>query len=127
MAGSEWTEELKQEVVDAYLKLNPTPENTMELVKDLAEDYEKTPNGIRMILTKANAYVKKVPTPAAGKATKAAGEGSKRVNKSEAIDGLKKTIGDLGQDVDDSICDKLTGKAAVYFTEILSKMAVAGS
>lgn len=118
MAENEWTDELKQEVVDAYLAENPTPETTMEIVKSLAEDFNKTPNGVRMVLTRADVYVKKTvsSTPKSGGET-----GSKRVNKAEAIDKLKATINKLGKEVDDDICDRLTGKAAVYFTSILSE------
>lgn len=113
---NEWTDELKQEVVDAYLAENPTPETTMEIVKDVANQFDKTVNGVRMILTKADAYVKKtVPTAAkSGDATK-----TKRVNKAEAIATLKKAIEGKGKEVDDDICDRLTGKAAVYITSLL--------
>ena len=114
---ADWTDELKQEVVEAYLEQNPTPESTMEIVKQLAEDFDKTPNGVRMVLTRAGVYVKK--TVAAASASSSSG-GSKRINKAEAIDGLKKAIRDGGKEVDDDICDRLTGKAAVYITGLLS-------
>ena len=116
MADNEWTDELKQQVEDAYLAEDPTPETTMEIVKALAEQFEKTPNGVRMVLTRADAYVKKTvsSTPKAS----AAG-GAKRVNKAEAIDALKKVISKAGKEVDDDICDRLTGKAAVYITSLL--------
>ena len=117
MADNEWNDELKQEVVDAYLEQDPTPESTMEIVKALAEQFEKTPNGVRMVLTRAGAYIKKTVTSA----SKASGEKSTstRVNKSQAIDDLKKIIADSGKDVDDDICDRLTGKAAVYIAGLL--------
>ena len=41
----------------------------MEIVKDIADEFEESPNGVRMILTKAGVYVKKAP--ASGGATKA--------------------------------------------------------
>ena len=41
------------------------------------------------------------------------------VNKTEAIGSLKKAIEGLGKPVDDDICDRLTGKAAVYITSLL--------
>ena len=63
---SDWTDELKEEVVAAYLEREPTPENTMDIVKELAEEYDgKTPNSIRMILSKAGVYVKKTPAASA--------------------------------------------------------------
>ena len=114
----EWTEELKDEVVEAYEAQNPTAENTMDIVKSLAEEFDKTPNGVRMILTKKGVYVRKeVAKASAGTGT--SGDKPKRVNKAEAIAGLKKVIENAGKEVDDDICDRLTGKAAVYITELL--------
>ena len=117
MAENEWTDELKQQVIEAYQELEPTPETTMEAVKEVANEFGKTPNGVRMILSKADVYVKKEPATAA----KSGGStgGAKRVNKAEAIDTLKETIRELGKDVDNDICDRLTGKAAVYITGLL--------
>ena len=117
MAENEWTDELKQDVIAAYEALEPTPETTMDAVKEVANDFGKTANGVRMILSKAGVYVKK--TPAASE-SKSSGTGAKRVNKAEAIATLKSKIEDIGKDVDEDICDRLTGKAAVYITELLS-------
>ena len=52
-----WTDEKKQEAVDLYTAEEPTPENSMEIVADIAEQLEESPNGVRMILTKAGVYV----------------------------------------------------------------------
>jgi transposase-like protein len=114
MAENEWTDELKKEAVDAYLEMNPTPETTMDAVKEVANQIGKTANGVRMILSKANVYVTKTNTTAEKKSTT-----STRVNKAEAIATLKETIQAAGKEVDDDICDRLTGKAAVYFTGLL--------
>jgi len=119
-----WTEELKAEVVQAYQDSNPTPENSMDIVKKLAEEYEKTPNGIRMILTKADAYIKKA---AAEPAAKKEGAASTRVNKTQAINDLAKIITDNGADIDQEILDKLTGKAAVYLAGIMTQLVAAES
>lgn len=118
MADNEWTDELKQEVISAYEAESPTPETTMEIVKSLAEQFSKTPNGVRMVLNRGGVYVKKNVATAAktGEGT----TGSKRVNKAEAIAALKKLITASGKDVDDDICDRLTGKAAVYIAGLLS-------
>ena len=116
---SEWTDELKAEVVEAYESRDPTPENTMDIVVELAEEYDKTPNGIRMILTKAEVYVKKV---AAKAATKSGATGGTRVNKAEAIAALGAVIEAEGGDVDDEILSRLTGKAAVYFTGVIKSI-----
>jgi len=111
-----WTDELKQEVVDAYVAKEPTPENSMDIVKALAEEYEKTPNGIRMILSSAGVYVKKeAATPAAKKE----GTGTPRVNKAQAIADLAAAITAGGAEVDDEILNKLTGKAAAYLAGVI--------
>ena len=116
MGESEWTEELKQEVIDDYIAKDPTQENTIEIVKDVANEFKKTSNGVRMVLSRANVYVKKtVGSPSKGDTS----TGSKRVNKAAAIDDLKKKIAALKQDVDNDILDRLTGKAAVYIKVIL--------
>ena len=112
----EWTDELKAEVSEAYLAENPTPENTMEIVKRLAEQFGKTANGLRLVLTRENVYVKKEVKSAN---TTTSGDKVKRVNKTEAINTLKKAIEVAGHEVDDDICDRLTGKAAVYITGLL--------
>lgn len=120
---SEWTDELKQQVIDEYQAAEPTPENSTEIVKDLAEKYEKTVNGIRMILTRADVYVKKV-APAATSAAKGGAKsgGTARVSKADAIAELTKAIEASGQDADEEILSKLTGKAAVYFTGIVTAL-----
>ena len=46
-------------------KQAPTPETSMEVVKEIAEELDESPNGVRMILTKAGVYVKKTPAKAA--------------------------------------------------------------
>jgi len=115
MAENEWTDELKKEAVDAYLALEPTPETTMDAVKEVANQIGKTANGVRMILSKANVYITKTNTTAEKKTST-----STRVNKAEAIAELKKTIEDAGKEVDHDICDRLTGKAAVYIKGLFS-------
>ena len=94
----------------------PTPETSAEIVKDIAEGIEKTPNGVRMILSKADVYVKKTAATAAS-ASGGEAKGT-RVSKAEAIGNLKAVIEATGQDPDMAILDKLTGKAAMYFVEV---------
>ena len=114
-----WTDESKAEAVELYTNENPTPETSMEIVKDIADQLGESPNGVRMILTKAGVYVKKAP--ASGGAAKASNGGSGgRVSKAAAIESLSAAISDAGQEVDQEILDKLTGKAAVYFTGVIS-------
>jgi len=89
----------------------------MDAVKEVANDFDKTPNGVRMVLSRANVYVRK-ENATASKSGSSEG-GAKRVNKAEAIATLKSAIEALGKTVDDDICDRLTGKAAVYITTLL--------
>ena len=64
-----WDDEKKAAVIEQYEAANPTPENSMEIVADLAEEFEESPNGVRMILTKAGVYVKKAPASGGAKGT----------------------------------------------------------
>src|SRR6056300_1799363 len=82
-----WTDEKKAEVIAAYEAADPTPENSMEIVKDIAEEHEESPNGVRMILTKAGVYVKKAPASGGSKAASNGGSGA-RVSKAAAQEAL---------------------------------------
>ena len=121
-----WTDEKRAAVIEAYkaaLETMDTDEQraaeSMEIVKEIAEEFEESPNGTRMILTKAGVYVKKTPT--AKTATTSSSGGAKRVNKAEAIQTLTNQISAIDPDlVDSEILEKLTGKAANYFSEILN-------
>ena len=113
-----WTDEKKAEVIEAYESQNPTPENSMEIVKDIAEEFEESPNGVRMVLTKAGVYVKKAP--ATGAKSSGGSTGGTRVSKAAAIESLTAAISDAGQEVDEEILSKLTGKAAMYFTTVIT-------
>jgi len=114
-----WTDESKAEAVESYTDANPTPETSMEIVKQIADDLGESPNGVRMILTKAGVYVKKTP------AAKSSGgsTGGTRVSKQAAQDALVAAITDSGQEVDEDVVSKLTGKAAQYFTKVLTAVA----
>ena len=112
-----WTDEKKAEVIEAYESANPTPETSMEIVKDIADEFEESPNGVRMVLTKAGVYVKKAPATGGTKSTSSSGG---RVSKAAAIESLTAAISDAGLEVDEEILSKLTGKAAVYFTGLIT-------
>jgi len=115
-----WTDELKQEVISKYEAAGPTPESSTEIIKDIAEEIEMSPNGVRMVLVQAGVYVKKEAGSAAPSKTKApSGEGTKRVSKESSIAELRAAIEDANKPVDEDILSKLTGKAAVYFLSIL--------
>ena len=107
----------KQEAIDMYVSEEPTPENSMEIVKSIAEQLDQSPNGVRMILTKAGVYVKKNPAVKAS-----GGTGGGRVSVAAAQEELTNAISDMGQEPDAAIIGKLTGKAAKYFAELLNKL-----
>lgn len=115
-----WTDELKQEVIAKYEAAGPTPENSTEIIKDIAEEFEQSPNGVRMVLVQAGVYVKKDPSASTSKTkTATAGDKPARVSKESAIADLKAALEDMGKPVDEDILSKLTGKAAVYFLSVL--------
>ena len=112
-----WDDDKKAQAVNLYEEAEPTPETSMEIVKDIAEELNESPNGVRMILTKAGVYVKKTP------ATKSSGGstgGGTRVSKAAAAEALIAALGDAGQEVDEEIISKLTGKASQYFTKVIT-------
>jgi len=115
-----WTDEEKQAAVEAYEAAEPTAENSAEIVKQIAEDMGQSPNGVRMILIKAGVYIK--VSPAAVSKGGSSNGGGGRVNKAAAQEALTTALQDAGADVDEEIISKLTGKAAVYFTEVINKI-----
>jgi len=115
-----WTDELKAEVIEKYTAAGPTPDNSTEIIKDIAEEIEMSPNGVRMVLVQSGVYVKKEAGAGGGKTTtKKDGDAPKRVSKESAIADLKAALEDLNKPVDEDILSKLTGKAAVYFLSVL--------
>lgn len=116
-----WDEDKKAQAIDMYQEREPTPENSMEIVAEIAEELGESPNGVRMILSKAGVYVKKDPATSTSKSktTKATG-GSTRVGKEEAQAQLIAAIEAAGKEVDSDIISKLTGKAAVYFAGLFA-------
>lgn len=115
-----WTEEDKQKVIEMYQAGNPTPASSTELINDIAQDMEQSPNAVRQVLVQAKVYVKKdVATGTKGTATKTAEDKVPRVSKEAQIGELRDAIVAAGKDVDEDILSKLTGKAAVYFLKVL--------
>ena len=117
-----WTDEKKAEVIEAYESANPTPETSMEIVKDIADEYEESPNGVRMILSKAGVYVKKTPA-ASSNGGGSSSTGGTRISKVAAQESLVAALTDIGAEVDSDIVEKLTGKAAQYFAGVISGVA----
>lgn len=113
-----WTDEDKKKVIAMYEEADPTPETSTEIIKDIAEEMEQSPNGVRMVLVQAGVYVKK-ETTTGGEKTAGTSEGTKRVSKESQISALKAEIEKRGGEVDNDIVEKLTGKAASYFVTVL--------
>jgi len=115
-----WTDELKAQAKQMYEDGEPTPDNSTELIKDIAEKLEQSPNGVRMVLVQAGVYVKKEAATGTSKTTAKTGEGAKRVSKESQIEELKAAITAKGGEIDEDILSKLTGKAAAYFVKVLN-------
>ena len=118
-----WEEAQKQLVIDKYMAGDPTPENSVELCKEIAEELEVSANGVRMVLIAAGVYVKKGEASGTSttKGTKSTGDKAPRVSKDAQIAALKEAIEASGKDADDEILSKLTGKAAAYFLGIIKE------
>mgnify|MGYP001206743775 CR=1 FL=1 len=116
-----WTDEKKAQAVKMYTEADPTPENSVEIVKEVAEALGETTNGVRMILSKAEVYVKQAASASKSSTTKDSEDKPKRVSKADSIQALSQLIESEGITPDAEILDKLTGKQAVYFTELLKK------
>ena len=123
-----WDDNKRSDVIAEYTKImteqftdeTERAANSIEVVKQLATKYGESANGVRMILQKAEVYIKKEATTSA-KAVKTGEAGAKRINKVEAIQDLKNAISAIDpQLLDDDILDKLTGKAAAYFASLLT-------
>ena len=109
---SQWTDEAKQEISEAYLEASPTPENTTEIIAELSEEYDRPVNSIRAMLVKAEVYVSKTKnTPAAS----ASGDKPARKSKQDSLDELTALLETNSIGVEPDIISKLTGKAAEYF------------
>ena len=117
-----WDDDKRAAAVEAYEKANPTPENSMEIVKQIADDMGESANGVRMVLTKAGVYIKKSEGSASSSSSKAAASGGTRVSKAAAQDAITAALRDAGQEIDEDVVGKLTGKAAMYFANIINKL-----
>lgn len=115
-----WTDEERSDVIKKYEEANPTAETSIDIVKEIADEMGKTTNGVRMILSKASVYI----TASKGTNTQAdTSDKPKRISKADAIGTLKTAIEALGLEADEEITSKLTGKAAMYFAEVINKAA----
>ena len=116
-----WDDAKKQKAIDLYVKENPTPENSVQIVKNVAETLGETPNGVRMILSKAEVYIKSTPGVATSKKGDTAPKEPK-IGKADKIQRLSEAISASNIVPDASILDKLTGKAADYFAVVIEAL-----
>jgi predicted transcriptional regulator len=114
-----WDDDKKAQAISMYEEREPTPENSMDIVSEIAEELGESPNGVRMILSKAGVYVKK-EAAAGGTKSKTTKTTSTRVSKEDAQAQLIAAIEAAGKEVDSDIISKLTGKAAVYFAGLFA-------
>ena len=90
-----WTDEKREQAVEMYTKANPTPETSMESIKEIAEELQESPNGVRAIISKAGAYVKSTPAGKTAGATSKAAAGT-RVSKAATHEALTAELTELG-------------------------------
>lgn len=115
-----WTDEKREQAIAMYQEREPTPENSVEILAEIAEELSESPNGVRSILSKAGVYVKKEASTASDSKSKTTKSTSTRVSKEDAQAQLIAVIEAAGKEVDSDIISKLTGKAAVYFAGLFS-------
>ena len=115
-----WTDEQKKQAIDAYLAGNPTAANSTELVKEIAEEMELSANGVRQVLVQAKVYIKKDVETSKPAGKSGTGDKAPRVSKESQIAELKELIESQGQEADDEVLSKLTGKAAAYLVKVFT-------
>jgi hypothetical protein len=116
-----WTEEQIEQAIAMYTEGNPTPENSVELVKEIAEELGQSANAVRLMLNQKKVYVKKAETKSTTKTKSGDKEDApKRVSKDSQLAALREAIEAKNGEIDEEILSKLTGKAAAYFTKVLT-------
>jgi len=122
-----WDDEKKAKAVALYEEGEPTPETSIELVKSIAEELGETPNGVRMILSKAGVYVKATASSAGGTKKDAPDKEEKapRESKADKFKRLTNAIASSGCTPDEAIIEKMTGKAADYFSQLIEGLVKA--
>lgn len=115
-----FTEELKEEIILEYKSRmsefaeDQQPLHTLDVVKELASEYESSANGIRMMLSKAGVYIKKADVVKASTST-----APKRMSKEASHQALADAIEAFGLTPDKEIISKLSGIAAQYLSTVL--------
>lgn len=119
-----WDDARRAQAIEEYKAGNPTGENSMDIVSDIADKMGESINGVRMILSKAGVYITKEPAKKAATGGTSGGAsgatGGTRVSKGASHAALTAAIVAAGKTPDEEIISKLTGKAAVYFTSLFA-------
>jgi len=124
-----WTDEEREQAKELYEKEKPTPENTTEIVKKVAEAMGQTPNGVRMILNKQKVYIKAAGAKTPSKASGNGGDSDKpkRVSKADTQEALIEALEALGFAVSDDekvMFGRMTGKAMQFFADKFTELNV---
>lgn len=128
-----WTDEARSFAVEEYRnRINEYPEEerpavSQDIAAAIAEELGCSLNSARSIILKAknddgtSVYVSKQSGAKSGGKAKANGEGAKRRTKADSFADLVAAItATAGEEaVDMELIEKLTGKAADYFTSVL--------
>lgn len=117
-----WDDTKRARAIELYQEANPTAENSLEIVAEVAEELEESVNGVRLILSKAGVYIKKEEAKKAAKSSSSSSSstGGTRVSKEAAHAQLIEAIESKEGTVDSEIISKLTGKAALYFAGVIN-------
>lgn len=104
----------KQEAIELYQSMEPTPETTSECIKEVSEQLGASPNSIRMVLNKAGVYVKQVKVTSSKE-----GSSTKRTSKAAAQEELISLITEKELPLDEEIIGRMTGKAMLYVASLI--------
>lgn len=131
-AAATWNDEIYAEMKQEYLSRmeglaeEDRPKHSSEVVAEIAEANGFTLNAFRLKLSKEGVYIKKGPATSASKTSEGGAKtGGTRTSKAEAHKELIAAFTDGGvsaEDVDMSIIDKLTGKAAQHLTALVRQI-----
>ena len=139
--AAEWTDEIRNDMVDMYLEIMEGKDGTASAgaINEILDHYRNekgltfTSNSIRIMLQKqkrpteddpeGSVYVKKpagATTASSGSKASGSSGGTAKLSKAEAQKQLGDAIAAINPNlVDNAIIEKLTGKAAQYFIGVI--------
>ena len=113
MNKREATAKENKKIRELYLKMEPTPGNTMECVDELARQFGRTDKSVRASLSRAGVYVR-----VSYKNSKGTYAETKQNSKSKLI----KLIQDNDLTLDEQIINKFTKEELDYIYEIIREV-----